>query len=191
MRRGSGEPRLVAYLGGCGRGIGPCESSCLDATTRQRTRAGIPVRMIDDPDLNAGWDCDMKAKLAAVRGDEILRAVASSSATGAPTNAASRRPRRASSTSSQKHDDGRKPCDDLAMTPWRAVLGILLGLRISQPRRNKREREAVDLGETVGRYVVERAGAADKQQRLMLVMTAISCVAAVAAAVAAILAVVN
>jgi hypothetical protein len=28
--------------------------------------------MIDDPDFNARWDRDMKAKLAAVRADEIL-----------------------------------------------------------------------------------------------------------------------
>ena len=33
VRRGLGEPRVVAYLGGCGRGIGPCESECLDLHT--------------------------------------------------------------------------------------------------------------------------------------------------------------
>ena len=33
VRRGLGEPRVVAYLGGCGRGMGPCESSCLDLRT--------------------------------------------------------------------------------------------------------------------------------------------------------------
>jgi hypothetical protein len=33
VRRGLGEPCVVAYLGGCGRGIGPCESSCLDLDT--------------------------------------------------------------------------------------------------------------------------------------------------------------
>lgn len=31
--------------------------------------------MIDDPDFNARWDRDMKAKLAAVRADEILAAL--------------------------------------------------------------------------------------------------------------------
>ena len=69
------------------------------------------------------------------------------------------------------------------------MLGILLGLLIPQPTRRKREREATDVGETIGLYVVGRARAADKQQRIMLIMTAISCVAAVAAAVAAFLAV--
>ena len=33
VRHGLGEPRVVAYLGGCGRGIGPCESECLDLHT--------------------------------------------------------------------------------------------------------------------------------------------------------------
>jgi hypothetical protein len=31
--------------------------------------------MIDDPDFNARWDRDIKAKLAAVRADEILAAL--------------------------------------------------------------------------------------------------------------------
>lgn len=81
--------------------------------------------------------------------------------------------------------------DTPTVTPWRAVLAILLGLLISQPTRRKREREATNVGETVGLYVVERARAADKQQRIMLIMTAVSCVAAVAAAVAAFLAVIG
>lgn len=32
--------------------------------------------MIDDPDFNERWDRDMKAKLAAIRADEILRDLA-------------------------------------------------------------------------------------------------------------------
>ena len=31
--------------------------------------------MIDDPDFNARWDRDIKARLAAVRADEILAAL--------------------------------------------------------------------------------------------------------------------
>lgn len=36
LRRGLGEPRVVACLGGCGRGIGPCESECLDLDSGER-----------------------------------------------------------------------------------------------------------------------------------------------------------
>ena len=67
------------------------------------------------------------------------------------------------------------------------LIGILLGLLLVQPKLRKQERQAAEMGETVGRYVVERGEAADRQQLVMLVLTAISAVAAVVAAVAAIL----
>ncbi len=33
VRRGLDAPRVIAYLGGGGRGIGPCDSECLDLDT--------------------------------------------------------------------------------------------------------------------------------------------------------------
>ena len=48
MRRGLGEPRVVAYLGGCGRGIGPCDSECLDLHTGEDVH-----RLLDRPEWEA------------------------------------------------------------------------------------------------------------------------------------------
>ena len=48
VRRGLGEPRVVAYLGGSGRSIGPCESSCLDLDTGEEF-----ILPSTDPDIEA------------------------------------------------------------------------------------------------------------------------------------------
>ena len=48
LRHGLGEPRVVAYLGGCGRGIGPCESSCLDLDAGEEF-----IVSSTDPDIEA------------------------------------------------------------------------------------------------------------------------------------------
>jgi hypothetical protein len=48
VRHGLGTPRVVAYLWGCGRGIGPCESTCLDLTSGEEF-----VVSSTDPDIEA------------------------------------------------------------------------------------------------------------------------------------------
>lgn len=62
-----------------------------------------------------------------------------------------------------------------------ALIGVLLAL----PTLRKQEREAATIGDTIGRYVVDRDQAADKRERIMLVLTCVSCVAAIAATIAA------
>jgi hypothetical protein len=73
------------------------------------------------------------------------------------------------------------------MSPLRMLTGVLLGLLLVQPKLREQDRQATDVGETIGRYVLDRAEKSDRQQRVMLLLTAISAVAAVVAAVAAIL----
>lgn len=67
VRRGLGEPRVVAYLGGGGRGIGPCQSSCLDLRTGEQftissTDPDVEARRIRvselPPALLAAWPRD-------------------------------------------------------------------------------------------------------------------------------------
>jgi hypothetical protein len=66
VRRGLGEPRVVAYLGGCGRGIGPCDSECLDLHTARRSSSPRPtdrearaLRVTElPPALLAAWPRD-------------------------------------------------------------------------------------------------------------------------------------
>jgi hypothetical protein len=67
VRRGLGEPRVVAYLGGGGRGIGPCESECLDLDTGEQFTISStdpewqarPLRVSElPPALLAAWPRD-------------------------------------------------------------------------------------------------------------------------------------
>lgn len=48
LRHSLGQARVVAYLGGGGRGIGPCESSCLDLRTGEEF-----IVSSTDPDYEA------------------------------------------------------------------------------------------------------------------------------------------
>jgi hypothetical protein len=48
VRRGLGAERIIAYLHGIGRGIGPCASTCLDLTTGEEL-----VISSTDPDVEA------------------------------------------------------------------------------------------------------------------------------------------
>lgn len=72
------------------------------------------------------------------------------------------------------------------MRPAHVLLAIVAGLLLGQPGRRRHEREAADAGETVGRYVIERARQADEQAAEALMFARSSRRWAITAAVAGI-----